>query len=179
MLWGYLALVPMLWIDLIAKWPIVWRCATCALLFFSGAVTLANGIDERHGYTLADRAELAGTEFLLRRLPPDARVACLPLYNHPVLLLGQPVTMGHDGHLFSQGLDYAAVQRDVDALMSGSEGWRHAARRLQVRYVLWGRREEAKWPASKQPWTSCSNVVGRAGHAGALYDITPCLLGED
>lgn len=179
MLWGYLVLVPMLWTDLIAKWPPAWRYATCALLFFSGAVTLAKGIDERHGYTLADRAELAGTEFLLRSLPPDVRVACLPLYNHPVLLLGQPVAMGHDGHLFSQGLDYTAVQRDLDELMSGGEGWRNAARRLQVRYLLWGPREAAKWPTSKQPWVSCANVVARTDHAGALYDITPCLLGGD
>jgi len=179
MLWGYLALVPILWTDLIGKWPIAWRCATCALLFFSGAVTLANGIDARHGYTLANRAELAGTEFLLRDLPPDARVASLPLYNHPVLLLGQPVAMGHDGHLFSQGLDYASVQRDLDELMSGGEGWRNAARRLQVRYILWGPRETAKWPAAKQPWTSCARLLAKTANSGALYEISACLLGED
>ena len=179
MLWGYLALAPLLWNNLIAKWPVVWRGATCTLLFFSGAVTLANGIDERHGYTLADRAESAGTEFLLRQTPPDERVACLPLYNHPVLLLGQPVAMGHDGHLFSQGLDYAAVQRDLGELMSGGADWRNAARRLQVRYLLWGSREAAKWPASTQPWKSCARLVARTEKAGALYDISSCLLGED
>ena len=179
MLWGYLALAPLLWNNLIAKWPVMWRGATCTLLFFSGAVTLANGIDERHGYTLGNRSELADMEHLLRGVPVDARLACLPLYNHPVLLLGQPVAMGHDGHLFSQGLDYAAVQRDLGELMSGGADWRNAARRLQVRYLLWGSREAAKWPASMQPWKSCARLVARTEHAGALYDISSCLLGED
>ncbi|MFM8229689.1 MAG: hypothetical protein ACKOAL_00535 [Chthoniobacterales bacterium] len=179
MLWGYLAVMPLLWSELIAKWPFVLRGVACVVLFFSGAVTLANGIDERHGYGLANRPELADTEFLLRRVPADARVACLPLYNHPVLLLGQPVTMGHDGHLFSQGLDYSPVQRDVDALMSGGADWRNAARRLQVQYLLWGPREAAKWPASAQPWKSCAQIVADSGESGTLYFIAPCLLGDD
>lgn len=179
MLWGYLALIPLLWTELITKWPFVWRSAACVVLFFSGAVTLANGIDARHGYGLANRPELADTEFLLRRVPTDARVACLPLYNHPVLLLGQPVAMGHDGHLFSQGLDYGPVQRDVDALMSGGADWRNAARRLQVQYLFWGPREASKWPSSAQPWKSRAQIVADSGKSGALYFIAPCLLGDD
>lgn len=179
MLWGYLALAPFLWNELIGRWPAPRRAAVCLLLFFSGAVNLATGLDSRHGYTLADRGELDETEFLLRRLPPDARVACRPLYNHPVLLLGQPVAMGHDGHLFSQGLDYAEVQGDLVTLMSGGADWRNAARRLQVHYLLWGPREAAKWGASPQPWTRCAQVVAKSDSAGILYRITPCLTGED
>ena len=55
----------------------------------------------------------------------------------------------------------------------------NAARRLQVRYLLWGPREIAKWPASTQPWSSCARLIGRAYNAGTLYDISSCLLGED
>lgn len=179
MIWGYLVLMPLLWTQMIGKWPLLWRAATCALLFFSGALTLANGVDERHGYTLAERSELADTRFLLRRVPIDARVACAPIYNHPVLLLGQPLAMGYDGHLFSQGLDYGPVQRDLDELMSGGEHWRDAARRLQVQYLLWGPREQSKWPASARPWTSCARTVADSGKSGALYFIAPCLLGDD
>ncbi|MFM7374266.1 MAG: hypothetical protein ACKO39_03825, partial [Chthoniobacterales bacterium] len=82
-------------------------------------------------------------------------------------------------HLFSQGLDYGPVQRDVDALMSGGADWRNAARRLQVQYLLWGPREAAKWPASAQPWKSCARIVADSGKSGALYFIAPCLLGDD
>lgn len=179
MLWGYLAIVPWLWTDLLATWQVSRRAAACALLFAPGAATLATGLDARHGYTLADRGELAATEILLRRVPADARIACQPLYNHPVLLLGRPVVMGHDGHLFSQGLDYSGVQRDLGTLMGGGLGWQDAARRLQVRYLLWGKRETSKWPASAQPWRGCAAVVAASGESGALYDITPCLTGED
>ena len=69
--------------------------------------------------------------------------------------------------------------RDLGELMSGGADWRNAARRLQVRYLLWGLREAAKWPASMQPWKSCARLVARTEHAGALYDISSCLLGED
>jgi len=179
MLWGYLAIVPWLWTNLLATWSVPWRAAACALLFASGAVTLAAGLDSRHGYQLALREELVATEIMLRRVPIDARIACQPLYNHPVLLLGRPVIMGHDGHLFSQGLDYSAVQRDLDTLMVGGPGWRDAARRLQVRYLLWGTREASKWPASQQPWRECAVVVADSGKFGALYDIAPCLMGVD
>lgn len=178
-IWGYLALVPLLWTQLIGRWPVLWRAAGCLALFASGAVTLAAGLGRQHGYTLGNRAELAGTGFLLRPVPADARVACLPLYNHPVLLLGQPVVMGHDGHLFSQGLDYGKVQRNLDTLMSGAGGWKNAARELQVRYLLWGPREEAKWPSSVQPWRNCAQPVAASENYGTLYFILPCLLGEE
>lgn len=178
MIWGYLALMPLLWTELIARWPVTWRAVACLLLFASGGISLATGLDARHGYGLADRAELADANRLLRSLPPDARIACLPGYNHPVLLLGQPVVMGYDGHLFSQGLDYGPVLRDLDALMSGAPDWRDAARRLQAHYLLWGPREEAKWISSTQPWRDCAQVVARTEKAGTLYQITPCLLQE-
>jgi hypothetical protein len=176
MIWGYLALMPVLWTELIARWPAVWRAVTCLALFTSGGISLATGLDARHGYGLADRSEMADASVLLRIVPADARVACLPTYNHPVLLLGQPVVMGYDGHLFSQGLDYAPVQRDLEALMSGGPDWRNAGRRLQVQYLLWGPREEAKWASSTQAWKECAAVVAQSEKAGTIYLITPCLL---
>ena len=178
MIWGYLALAPVLWTELIGRWPATWRAVTCLALFASGGISLATGLDARHGYGLADRSEMADAEVLLRKLPPDARVACLPTYNHPVLLLGQPVVMGYDGHLFSQGLDYAPVQRDLGALMSGTPDWRNAARRLQAQYLLWGPREEAKWASCTQPWKECAAVVAKTEKAGTIYFITPCLLAD-
>lgn len=176
MIWGYLALMPVLWTELIGRWPTAWRVVSCLALFASGGISLATGLDARHGYGLADRSEMAEAEVLLRTVSADARVACLPTYNHPLLLLGQPLVMGYDGHLFSQGLDYAPVQRDLDALMSGGPDWRNAARRLQVQYLLWGPREAAKWTASTRAWKECAAVVARTEKAGTIYMITPCLL---
>lgn len=174
-LWGYLALVPFLWSNLLANWPGWARSSACVVLFASGALSLLGGLDARHGYKLADRAELADTQVLLRHLPVNARLAAAPSYEHPALLLGQPVVMGHDGHLFSQGLDYPPVQAKLDTLMNGGEGWRDAARDLGVHYIFWGRREEERWPRSSRPWLDCASKAGET-LSGAIYQITPCLL---
>lgn len=178
MVWGYLALLPFLWTDLVGRWPVWARAAACVLLFSAGVVSLISGLDARHGYKLADRAELGSVQVMLRKIPVNARVACAPGYDQPALLLGQPVVMGYDGHLYSQGLDYAPVQRELGNLMSGSEDWRNAARRLNVHYLLWGKREAQLWPSSAQPWRKCAKVVAASGE-GELFLLTPCLLGEE
>ena len=177
MVWGYLALAPLLWDKLLARRPVWLQAAACLLLFTSGAVALLTGLDARHGYKLADRAELADLQVMLRSIPVNARLACAPRFDHPAMLLGQPVVMGHDGHLFSQGLDYGPVQRELGTLMSGAPAWRDAARHLQVHYLFWGERENRRWPRSKQPWQECATLVAVSG-ANKLYHLTPCLLGE-
>ena len=176
-LWGYLALAPFLWTNLISRWPAWVRAVACVLLFASGALALVGGLDARHGYKFADRAELADVRVMLRAVPVNARLATAPSYEHPALVLGQPVVLGHDGHLFSQGLDYGPVQRELDTLMSGAAGWRDAARRLQVHYLFWGKREANRWPQSKQPWQECATLVAASGD-NKLYLLTPCLLRE-
>jgi hypothetical protein len=174
-IWGYLALVPLLWSHLIAAWPAWARAACVAILFFSGCLALWVGLDSRHGYTLAERAEWAAAEGMTRRLGPDARVATAPGWDHPLMLLGQPVAIGYEGHLFSQGLDYGPARRQLDRLMSGGDGWKDAARDLGVRYLFWGRREQALWPASQRGWESVAPRVARSPQ-GDLYHLTPALL---
>ena len=175
MVWGYLALLPFLWSDLIGRRPEWMRAVVCLLLFSAGAVSLIAGLDARHGYELADRAELGAAQVMLRKVRANARLACAPGYDHPALLLGQPLVMGYDGHLYSQGLDYAPTERELDRLMGGSESWREAARRLQVHYIFWGPREARRWPSSPQPWKDCARIL-TSSQQGTLYLITPCLL---
>jgi hypothetical protein len=174
-LWAYLTLMPLIWEQLLARRALAVQVVACALLFNSGAVSLLLGLDARHGYTLAQRDELAAVQVQLRQMPVNARLATAPVYNHPALLLGQPLVMGHDGHLFSQGLDYAPVQRELDTLMQGAPGWRNAARNLRVQYLYWGRLEEERWPQSTRPWEECGYALGQSPH-GKLYLITPCLM---
>ena len=175
--WSYLVLAPLLWDGLIKRWPLGLRIATCLGLFTSGALALVGGLDSRHGYKIADRVELDDVQFLLRHLPVNARLACAPAYDHPALLLGQPVVMGHDGHLYSQGLDYWPVSAKLDVLMSGRDGWRDAARGLQTHYLFWGRKEKERWPDSPMPWIACAPPLATTP-SGVLYLLTPCLLEE-
>ena len=175
MIWGYLALLPLLWSQLIGRWPEWARVAACIVLFLSGALSLVGGLDARHGYKLADLGEFSDVQVMLRGIPVNARVACAPGYNHPAMLLGQPLAMGYDGHLFSHGYDYRPVEGQLDRLMSGGEDWRNAARKLGVHYLFWGKREAAKWPASAQPWKKCAKLLA-SSPAGDLYLLTPCLM---
>lgn len=177
-LWGYLALTPLLWDHLIAPRPAWLRAGICFVFFSSGAVALAAGLDSRHGYKLADRAEFSEVQVMLRNVPVNARVACAPGFEHPVMVLGQPVVMGYDGHLFSQGLDYTPVRVELDRLMRGGPEWRQAARKLGVHHLFWGRREAALWPQSAQPWKQCAKLLAASPH-GDLYLLTPCLLEDD
>ena len=48
--------------------------------------------------------------------------------------------------------------------------WREIARRLQVRYLFWGREEEANYGSSKRPWEKSAVRVASGGW-GAIYDI--------
>jgi len=176
-LWGYLGLVPLLWDHLLARRSAGVRAMACLALFASGALSLVAGLDARHGYTLANRAELSHMQVKLRAVSANTRLATAPAYNHPALLLGQPVVMGHDGHLFSQGLDYVPVLEELDTLMRGEPGWQQAARKLRVHHLYWGRLEEARWPDSRQPWKACGIQLESSAH-GQIYQITPCLLEE-
>jgi hypothetical protein len=170
-IWAYLIVLPFLWSELIARWPVPIRAAVCIALFFSGFVSLFGGlVGKENGYGIADRAELDGVGSALRRLPKDARFATLPTYNHPVLLQGRKVVLGYPGHLWTQGFDYTAPEAKLKSVMNGEAGWRETARELRARYLFWGREEKAAYPASQRPWEREAQLVA-SGPWGAIYDL--------
>src|SRR4029077_5841885 len=44
LIWAYFIVLPILWRDLIAKWPIIARIAVCVALFGSGFISLFGGL---------------------------------------------------------------------------------------------------------------------------------------
>src|SRR5207248_488235 len=59
--WAYFIILPFLWTDLIAHWPLFLRVVVFLALFASGFVTLLGGLAAgKNGFGIADRAELAG-----------------------------------------------------------------------------------------------------------------------
>ncbi len=176
LLWGYLALLPALWAMLreAALWM---RVAVCCALFFSGAVSLLGGLDVSHndtehtGTILAHRAELDRLALPLRKIPVTATFACLPTYNHPLLLLGRKVVAGYDGHLWSHGIDYTARYAKLEALLRGEPGWQIRARELGVDYLFWGNREQEKY-GGPTPWKETAPLIAQ-GPWGVIYDLRP------
>lgn len=165
-LWAWLACAPYLW-DLIRPWPGVLRAGTCAALFLSGAVSLAGGLDGRHGYTLVRRSEMADAAAALQDVPPHARLAVEPDYNNPAILLGRPVLCGYEGHLWSHGLDYKTKWDALQAVLKKSPGWRDVLATLPADWIfLKGPPPRAiplgsPMPASSLHWPRPEGTPGR------------------
>jgi hypothetical protein len=171
MIWSYLIVLPFLWDRWIRPFAAIVRWPVCAALFLSGCVSLIGGLRHTaHGYGLGSRSELEAVDTATAPLPIEARFAAAPEYNHPLVFAGRKLAMGYDGHLYSQGIDYAPLARDLRALMLGLPDWKRAAQRLGVRYVYWGWREEKRYPRSRQPWAADNPPVA-SGDWGAIYDL--------
>jgi hypothetical protein len=163
MLWCWIALAPSLWRIVIRPCPVFLRSALLILMFGPGAVSLAVGLDARHGYTMADRVAMERAEVLLRDVAPDAVIACSPEYNHPVLLSGHRVVCGYEGHLWSHGLDYKRRMALLDSVMRGEEGWSDKAVWLGISKIYWSDLEAKHWPGSRLPWAGETNTPSLHG----------------
>ena len=98
-------------------------------------------------------------------------MATAQTFNHPVALCGREVVAGYAGHLWSHGLDSAAVEAGLARLMRGEPAWRDEARRLGAAYLFWGAREAAAFPGSRRPWESEGKPPVASGRWGVLYRL--------
>ncbi|MEI6034424.1 MAG: hypothetical protein WCS65_09120 [Verrucomicrobiae bacterium] len=134
-LWAWLACAPCLW-EMIERWPVTMRAATCAALFFSGAVSLVGGLDGRHGYKLVNRSDLAEASLVLQQVPAGARIAIEPEFNNPAILLGRPVLCGYEGHLWSHGLNYHKHWDALQLVLKKGPGWKDALGTLEADWLF-------------------------------------------
>jgi hypothetical protein len=171
MLWCYVAALPFIWQRWVQPFSSPARILICMLLFFSGSISLLGGLGKSNiGFDLGSRREIDAVRFATHLLPAEARFAAAPEYNHPLVFCGRKLAMGYDGHLYSQGIDYAQLQADVRALMLGQSDWKKAEARLGVRYLYWGPREERAYPGSARPWATGNPPVA-TGDWGQIYDL--------
>ena len=174
MLWCYLTVMPFIWEFLLKPLPTPSIVLSCALLFFSGFISLWGGLDKSHqGYSIAQRSEVDPIGHAIRSIPAGETFAAFPTYNHPLLLLGCKVVEGYSGHLMSHGIRYEERATKLHSLMLGEPGWQYIAHELGVHYLFWGRleREAEEYAASTQPWKSRCKVVA-SGEWGTIYDLT-------
>jgi hypothetical protein len=174
--WSYVICLPFLWRDVIAKWPVAVRVGICVVLFASGCVSLIGGLRAGSpGFDIADRTEVNAVAAAVRTVPIEARFAAFPTYNHPLLLNGRKLVLGYPGHLWTQGLDYGAVEQQLTALMLGESDWRERARALRARYLYWGDEERRAYASSSEPWRGNVAVVA-TGVWGTIYDLETSLV---
>jgi hypothetical protein len=170
MLWCYVAALPPIGALVLARVAVPWRAALVVGLLFSGAVSvLGASLGRGPRLEVLVWPEYEGVCRALETVE-TARVATAPTFNHPVALCGRPVVAGYAGHLWSHGLDGAAVTRRLGTLMRGEPGWREEARALGASHVFWGPREQQAFGSSAQPWRDSGERVA-AGPWGALYRL--------
>ncbi len=173
LIWAYFIILPLVWHCLISDWSIPVRVAVCVALFGSGFVSMVGGLAAgRPGFGFANRQEFDAVGDAVRALPVEARFACFPTFNHPLLLHGRRVVMGYPGHLWTQGFsDYGETEKKLKEVMQGGKNWRETARYLGVRYIYWGREEETNYPMSTRPWQQTALRVTSGKDWGAIYDL--------
>jgi hypothetical protein len=170
MVWCYLLMLPAAARLVIEPLPVAGRAAALAALLWPGAVPIALSLDPAHAYPVANVAEERSVCAALADLPVTERVATVQTFNHPVALCGHPLVAGYSGHLWSHGIRSAPVEEALRSVMMGRPGWEGIASALRARYLFWGPREEAEFPASTRPWEGSRPVV-REGPWGRLYDL--------
>jgi len=171
-IWCWLAVAPCLWNDVIRPSPLPSRIVACFVLFFTGAVSLVAGLDGRNGYGVFKRTQVWEAQAVVDDLPADARFACAPEYWHPLLVLGRKLALGYDGHLWSHGMNYRPMMRELDNLMNGGPGWRESAEKLDVDYLVWSDAERKRYPSSTRDWATKLPIVAQ-GERITVYSLKP------
>lgn len=120
--------------------------ALCLLLLTAtGALSVLREAYARWPFAGAEEVALARR--FDRAVPPDSRVLTSDQHNHWVpTLTGRPIVMGYRGWLWTHGIDYAPVERDVAAIYAGGPDSEELLRRHGVAYAVVG-------PSERQSFT--------------------------
>jgi hypothetical protein len=169
MAWCYLLALPAMSELVVDPLRLPLRVAAWALLFFSGFVCVASSL-RGSGYEVLRVEERDEVCRALATLPPNARVATVQTFNHPVALCGQALVAGYGGHLWSHGIVSGPVEERLRGLMMGEPDWRQRAWDLGAPYLFWGFREENEFAGSQRPWEREAALVFE-GRWGKLYDL--------
>jgi hypothetical protein len=170
LLWCYVLLLAPVG-ALVRRMTMPARVPVVALLFASGAVCVAAASRGKDAVSIAVVDELREVCAGLSGIAATERIATAQSFNHPAALCGHPIVAGYSGHLWSHGIVAGPVEADLAALMNGAPDWPERAQRLKARYVFWGTRERAAFPASSRPWAEQA-VVAR-GRWGTVYSAAP------
>jgi len=134
-IWAWIACAPYIW-SVMANYPMAIRVVLCFSLFASGAMSLAAGLDGRHGYGLVGRSKLANAEANLRDVPLLDRIATDPTHTNPVVLLGRPVVCGYEGMLWAHGLDYRETYQNLTDVLAGRDRDQEKARIIGADWIV-------------------------------------------
>ncbi|MDT7541016.1 MAG: hypothetical protein QOE33_920 [Acidobacteriota bacterium] len=149
------------------------RIASVALicvLTLAGALDVWRVVSEASEQREFDRDGVAFASTVERETAPRSLILHAPTYNHPVYLSGRQSLMGYAGHLWSQGIDYAARDAEIRRIYAGAPDAESLLAREHVEYVVISPLERTSLTVNEQFFTRYKKV----GETGAyrLYKIT-------
>ena len=163
MLYTYLALCLVLgaWLERWLRGPTPLP-ALAALLFVS--MTLCGAISIlRESYTIwpfhvAEDLEVATR--MKEIVPAESRVLTSDQHNHFVpTLAGRRIVMGYRGWLWTHGVDYSGIERDVTTMYAGDSLAAPLFHKYDVEYVVIGPSERSSFHANQAAFDSRYPVV--------------------
>ena len=86
----------------------------------SGALDVSKVAGAGGEFGIFETADFAFAEKVRATTDPSATILTAPIHNHPVLLSGRREFLGYEGHLWSQGLDFAARKPIAEAMFRGA-----------------------------------------------------------
>jgi hypothetical protein len=86
----------------------------------SGALDVSKVAAAGGVYGIFESADFAFAEKVRAATAPGDTILTASTHNHPVLLSGRREFLGYEGHLWSQGLDYAARRPVAEAMFRGA-----------------------------------------------------------
>jgi uncharacterized membrane protein len=106
-------------------------------LSLPGALSIAR--ESQISWRFSTPEEIQVAKIFRRVVPPEARVLTSDQHNHFVpVLTGRRIVMGYRGWLWSYGVDYGQVERDIAAMYAGGADAEGLLRKYGVSYVVIG-----------------------------------------
>ena len=163
---------------LVAAWLArAWRCwprppvrlgltALVATMVLSGILLNLNQLLGRDRHLMLTGEEMELAEAVRTRTPPRAVFAVGLQHNHPVpMLAGRRVVMSYPGWLWSQGMDYAARERDLREMFALAPRAPELFEVYRVDYVVIGPEERARLGADSAAYRArYPRVIRTAGY---------------
>jgi hypothetical protein len=140
MLFSYLAVCLISAIE-IEKWKVQKKIGKAQVLLLAIAVTLTGAVSVVREMTLrwpiADNGAIAIAERLKSETDPTKIFLTADNHNHPVpMLAGRKVLLGYRGWLWTHGVEYQQVERDVAIIFEGRPRALELLASYQVGYVF-------------------------------------------
>jgi hypothetical protein len=154
-----------------SRWSAGAAALTVASLSIAGALSIVR--ESQVSWMFSTPEEIAAARIFRQVIPSEARVLTSDQHNHFVpVLTGRRIVMGYRGWLWSYGIDYGQVERDVAAMYAGGAEAARLLEKYGIAYVCVGPSERSLLHPNEPFFDARYPVVIRSGPF-VVYNVRP------